>query len=126
MIRYAAVFGALLVGGCAAQSSSYQQRLEVLQDKVLILQNERDRFEERLIALETRLENQGAGSPQAASATGEPRPAADSAPANLPVVRLAPRPEVVPSLPAEPSVAIVGSGDDVGVVTAPLVQVDAP
>ena len=44
----------LLIPGCAAQSPTYEKKLADLREKLLIMQNDRDRFAERLTALERR------------------------------------------------------------------------
>jgi hypothetical protein len=103
-------FGALLGTACAAQSPTLEKQVAEMQDKVLILQNERDRMEERIAALEqTRRRPARQGSPNTST---RPR---------LKVVRVEPggtttppEPEIEPASPSGGGlVAISGSGDDI-------------
>ena len=70
-----------LVFGCAGQSSAREKALAELRDKILVLENERDRFEERLSAVEDR---------QLLGHAEEPKPPRESRPP-LKVVVLHPR-----------------------------------
>ncbi len=61
------------LAGCASQSPTYEQKLTELRDKITILQNERDRLDERLSAVESlQQELVGAQQPPAARTTRPP------------------------------------------------------
>lgn len=119
--------------GCSSQSAETKRQLETLNERLLILQNDRDRLVERVDALESQL-TKPAGetdAPAAASGSGvrpllkvvrlEPTPVAESeAPANA--AKAAPSPgapvavEVAegPSS-SEPQVVLYGEGSTSGV-----------
>ncbi len=83
--------------GCASQSAAYQQQIEVLQDKILILQSEGERFEARLAALEARESTPDARRERARSASG---PATQpEAPPDLQVITLTPSDSGAPEAP---------------------------
>jgi hypothetical protein len=86
------------VAGCAGQSSETERQLQRIQERVAILQNERDRFDERLIALEQQQDLWRAERGHAASATLSQRPA-------LKVVRLEPEQSGAPAAENEPRAA---------------------
>jgi hypothetical protein len=103
------------LSGCAGAHEATAKQVSALQDKVAILQNERDRLDERLSALE---EQQRV---LVADRRGEiPTPNAESRPL-LEVVRLEPpqtsNSAAAPPPPSEPEsgeprMLISGSGDD--------------
>ncbi len=108
---------ASLSSGCAGNGEATKKQIGALQDKVAILQNERDRLEERVSALEQQQQV------LVASAQSDAVPSSDRSRPPLKVVRLEPPMANVgeaptPAVPApataatEPRVLISGSGDD--------------
>jgi hypothetical protein len=100
----------LAMSGCASQSSDTRLQLQRINERVAILQNERDRLDERLNAVEAQQDLLLADR-RKAELRGQERPA-------LKLVRLEPEPagaaapQQQPSAPSEPSAE--GKADDSG------------
>lgn len=106
--------------GCSGQTAETKRQLETLNERLLILQNDRDRLAERVDALEARISR-----PEVAVA--EESPAAAAGRPSLKVVRLEPTPGVTPgelgaevlgeqSQPASPSPTMNTGSDEPKVV----------
>lgn len=87
--------------GCAGQNDRTRQQLEALEDRIAILQNERDRLDERLSALEQQQQV------LVSAAANQPQAAAERPP--LRVIRLSPQAAPAPEATGE-RVLISGSG----------------
>lgn len=96
--------------GCAGQNNQTKQQLEALEDRIAILQNERDRLDERVSSLE-----QQQRVLMTAAAT-QPSGAAERPP--LRVIRLSPEQPPAPE-PTGERVLISGSGDRLTTTTLP-------
>jgi len=98
----------VLATGCASQSSKTRKELDVLNEKIAILQNERDRLEERLGALEQQQQVMAKPQPQGVLPGRPP----------LKVVTLEPEPAPAPAHVVDPGdhaqgrVLISGSGTE--------------
>lgn len=92
----------LLTAGCAAQSPTYERKLADLREKLLILQNDRDRLEERLKALERRQNALVVAQGKSVAPRQERRP--------LKVLRLSPDDSSSPDDRPEPTQAVPTSG----------------
>jgi outer membrane murein-binding lipoprotein Lpp len=102
-----------LVGGCAGESDALKARVKALSDEVLRLQNQHDRMEERLAAMESDRSAPTPTAPEASAGTPSERPPlrvvklepgqAASAP---PVPGEAPEP---PEDPSRPVIKVDGS-----------------
>ncbi|HEX2736386.1 MAG TPA: hypothetical protein VHM70_32510 [Polyangiaceae bacterium] len=91
------------VAGCAGSSSETARQLERMQERIAILQNERDRLDERVTALEQHQEDA-----QAATTAQTKGNAANQRP-SLRVVTLQPETEEAEPKEHEPSAAAVAN-----------------